>query len=132
MKKLERVQRMTWRRMEQIDIELERFEERPELDTRKRYGSLLKRFDELEKLSYNLRRREAPDPRQLIARIFAEHSSHMVTGREAAAIRRAATLALKSREESKRTKLEPDLPMYYGIDFPPFVARRSRRVPSEP
>jgi hypothetical protein len=48
MKKLERVRRMTFRRMEQIDCELERFEERPELDTRRRFGSLLKRFDELE------------------------------------------------------------------------------------
>ena len=57
MKKLERVQRMTYRRMGQVDSELERFEERPDLDTRKRYGSLLKRFEELEKLYYNLLRK---------------------------------------------------------------------------
>ena len=56
MKKLERVQRMTYRRMEQIDSELERFEERPELDTRRRYGLLLRRFEELERLHYTLRR----------------------------------------------------------------------------
>ena len=54
MEKLERVQRMTYRRMGQVDSELERFEERPELDSGGRYGSLLKRFEELEKLYYNL------------------------------------------------------------------------------
>jgi hypothetical protein len=41
MEKLSRVQRMTYRRMEQVDSELERFEERAELDTRRRYGLLL-------------------------------------------------------------------------------------------
>ena len=34
MEKLERVQRAICRRMDQVDSELERFEERPELDTR--------------------------------------------------------------------------------------------------
>jgi hypothetical protein len=78
MEKLERVQRMTYRRIEQVDSELERFEERPELDTRRRYGSLLKRFEELEKLYYNLRRKEAPSPYQLIERILAEQSKSLV------------------------------------------------------
>jgi hypothetical protein len=102
MEKLERVQRKTLRRMEQIDSELERFEERPELDTRRRYGSLLRRFEELEKLSYNLRRRQAPAPHQLIVRIFSEHSRQIAAQREGAARRHAATLALSSKEELKR------------------------------
>ena len=123
MKKLERVQKMTFRRMEQIDSELERFEERPELDTRRRFGSLLKRFEELEKLSYNLRRKQAPDPHQLIARIFAEHSRQIAAQREGAARRHAATLALSRREELKRPEHERDLPAYYGIDFPGFASK---------
>ena len=80
MEKLERVQRMTNRRMAQVDSELERFEERPGLDTRKRYGSLLKRLEELEKLYYNLRRKQAPGPYQLIERILAEQSKSLVVG----------------------------------------------------
>jgi|GEM_PF-4754716 len=123
MKKLERVQRMTFRRMEQIDSELERFEERPELDIRRRYGSLLKRFDELEKLYYNLRRKQAPDPHQLIVRIFAEHSSQIAAQREGSARRHAATLALSSRGELKRREHRRDLPEYYGIDFPGFASK---------
>ena len=59
---------MTYRRMERIDSELERFEERPELDTRKRYGLLLSRFEELERLYYTLRRDQAH--RSLIERIL--------------------------------------------------------------
>jgi hypothetical protein len=78
MEKLERVQRMTHRRMDQIDSELERFEERPKLDTRKRYGSLLKRLEELEKLYYNLRRKQATSPYQLIQRILSEQSTRMI------------------------------------------------------
>ena len=65
---------MTYRRMSHIDAELERFEERPELDIHGRYGSLRRRFEELEKLYYKLRRFETPDPRQIIQRIFAEHA----------------------------------------------------------
>jgi hypothetical protein len=75
MEKLERVQSMTYRRMSHIDGELERFEERPELDIHGRYGLLRRRFEELETLYYKLRRLEAPDPRQIIQRIFAEHAA---------------------------------------------------------
>lgn len=78
MEKLQRVQRMTYRRMSQIDSELERFEERPELDTRRRHGSLLKRFEELERLHYILRRKQAPNPRQLVEQILAEHAQSLV------------------------------------------------------
>jgi hypothetical protein len=78
MEKLERVRKTTCRRMDQVDNELERFEERPELDTRKRYISLLKRLVELEKLYYNLLRKQAPNPYDLIERILAEHSSPLV------------------------------------------------------
>jgi len=123
MEKLERVRRTTFRRMEQIDSELERFEERPGLDTRRRYGSLLRRLEELEKLYYNLRRKQTPDPHQLIVRILAEHSRQIAAQREASARRHAATLALSSREELKRREPERDLPVYYGIDFPAFPWR---------
>ena len=78
MEKLERVQRMTYRRMSQVDSELERFEERPELDTRRRYGLLLRRFEELERLYHILRRDRAPNPRQLVERIFAEHAQSLL------------------------------------------------------
>src|SRR4030095_2275146 len=78
MEKLERVQRMTYQRMQQVDSELERFEERPGLDTRKRYGSLIKRLEELEKLYYNLQRKQAPNPYHLVERILAEHSTRMI------------------------------------------------------
>jgi hypothetical protein len=78
MEKLERVQRMTHRRMGQVDSELERLEERPELDTRKRYGSLRKRFEELEKLYYNLRQKQAPGPYLLIERILAAQSKSLI------------------------------------------------------
>jgi hypothetical protein len=78
MEKLRRVQRMTYRRMDQVVNELERLEERPHLDTRRRYGSLLKRFEELEKLYYNLRRKQAPNPHQLVERILAEQSARML------------------------------------------------------
>jgi hypothetical protein len=88
MEKLERVRRLTYRRMDQVVSELERFEERPELDTRKRYGSLLKRFEELEKLYYNLRPRQATDPYQLIKRILAEHSTRVMM--QSPVIRRGA------------------------------------------
>ena len=78
MEKLERVRRMTYRRMDQVDSELERFEERPELDTLGRYTLLLKRLVELEKLYYNLLRKQAPNPYDLIQRIFAQHSRPLV------------------------------------------------------
>ena len=71
MEKLERLQATTYRRMQQIDNELERLEERPELDLRRRYGSLLRRFEEVEKLHYSLRRRQATDPLLLIQGILA-------------------------------------------------------------
>src|SRR5262245_2966598 len=75
MEKLERVQSMTYRRMSHIDSELERFEERPELDIHGRYGRLRRRFEELEKLYYKLRRRQLPDPRLAMQRVFAEHAA---------------------------------------------------------
>ena len=70
MEKLKRVQATTYRRMEQIDSELERLEERPELDLRRRYGLLSRRFEEVEKLYYSLRRLQAPNPLQLIKQIL--------------------------------------------------------------
>jgi hypothetical protein len=72
MEKLERVQRATRRRMDQVDSELERFEERPELDTRGRYTLLVRRLVELEKLRYNLLRKQEPNPYDLIKRILAQ------------------------------------------------------------
>ncbi len=107
MEKLERVQRMTYRRMGQVDSELERFEERPELDTRNRYGSLLKRFEELEKLYYKLRHKQAPDPYQLIERILAEQSTRMIMQSDAV-IRRCAST-------SRVTSSELVTPEFHGI-----------------
>ena len=78
MEKLERVRRMTFRRMDQVDSELERFEERPELDTFGRYTLLLKRLVELEKVYYKLLRKQAPNPYDLIERILAQHSRPLV------------------------------------------------------
>ena len=78
MEKLERVRRMTFRRMDQVDSELERFEERPELDTLGRYTLLLKRLVELETLYYSLLRKQAPNPYDLIERILAQHSRPVV------------------------------------------------------
>jgi hypothetical protein len=98
MEKLERVQRMTHRRMAQVDSELERFEERPGLDTRKRYGSLLKRFEELEKLYYNLRQKQALGPYQLIERILAAQSTRMNMQPDAVNRRGASTSGVTSRE----------------------------------
>ena len=77
MEKLRRVQRMTYRRMDQVVSEIERLAERPQPDTGRRYGLLLKRFEELEKLYYNLRRKQAPNPQQLVERILAEQSARM-------------------------------------------------------
>ena len=71
MEKLERLQATTYRRMTQIDTELERLEERTELNLRRRYGFLLRRFEEVEKLHYGLRRRQAPNPLLLIEKILA-------------------------------------------------------------
>ena len=71
MEKLERVRRKTWRRMDQVDSELERFEERPELDAIGRYNLLLKRLVELEKPHYKLLRKQALNPYDLIAANFA-------------------------------------------------------------
>ena len=102
MEKLERVQRMTYRRMEQVDSELERFEERPQLDTRGRYGLLLRRFEELEKLYYNLRRKQAPNPYQLVERILAEQSARMIMQADASTRRCASTSRLTSRQLVKR------------------------------
>ena len=89
MEKLERVRRMTCRRMDQVDSELERFEERPELDTLGRYTLLLKRLVELEKLYYNLLRKQAPNPYDLIKRILAQHSKALVVETESVVSRAA-------------------------------------------
>jgi hypothetical protein len=102
MEKLERVQRMTYRRMGQVDSELERFEERPELDSRGRYGSLLKRLEELEKLYYNLRRKEAPSPYRLVERILAEQSTRMIMQTDAVNRGGASTPRVTSRELGNR------------------------------
>jgi len=82
MEKLERVRRMTYRRMDHVDSELERFEERPELDTRGQYTLLLKRLVELEKLHHNLLRKQAPNPYDLVKRILAQHSKSLVVETE--------------------------------------------------
>lgn len=82
MEKLERVQRAICRRMDQVDSELERFEERPELDTRGRYSLLVRRLVELEKLRYNLQRKQAPNPYDLIKRILEQHSKSLIVQTE--------------------------------------------------
>jgi hypothetical protein len=102
MEKLRRVQRMTYRRMDQVVSELERFEEQSHLDTRGRYGSLLKRFEELEKLYYNLRRKQAPNPHQLVKRILAEQSARMIVQPDAFTRRCASTPRLTSGQPVKR------------------------------
>ena len=111
MEKLERVQRMTYRRMGQVDSELERFEERPELDTRKRYGSLRKRFEELEKLYYNLRRKDAPSPYHLIERILAEQPTRMIMQPDAV-IRRGASRSRVTSGELVTPEYPGILPLY--------------------
>ena len=97
MEKLERVRRMTFRRMDQVDSELERFEERPELDTRGRYTLLLKRLVELEKLYYNLLRKQAPNPYDLIERILAQHSRPLVVESESLVSYSALNIGLEGR-----------------------------------
>ena len=82
MEKLARVQRATRRRMDQVDSELECFEEGPELDTRGRYSLLVRRLVELEKLYYNLTRKQAPNPYDLINQILAQHSKSLVVETE--------------------------------------------------
>ena len=82
MEKLARVQRAIRRRMDQVDSELECFEERPELDTRGRYSLLVRRLVELEKLYYNLLRKQAPNPHDLINHILAQHSKSLVVETE--------------------------------------------------
>jgi hypothetical protein len=111
MEKLERVQRMTRRRMEQVDSELERFEERPELDTRKRCGSLLKRFEELEKLYYSLQRKQAPNPYHLVLRILAEHSARMIM-QPGAVIRRGASTSRVTNRELMKYEDDCFIPLY--------------------
>jgi hypothetical protein len=113
MEKLERVQRMTYRRMGQVDSELERFEERPEFDTRKRYGSLRKRFEELEKLHYNLRRKDAPSPYQLVERILAEQSTRMIMQPDAVIRRGPSTSRVTSGELVTREN-NSIIPLYGG------------------
>jgi hypothetical protein len=98
MEKLERVQRMTYRRMGQVDSELERLEERPEVDSRGRYSLLLKRFEELEKLYYHLRRKESPSPYRLVERILAEQSTLMIMQTDAAIRGGASGSRVTSRE----------------------------------
>ena len=95
MEKLERVQRATCRRIDQVDSELERFEERPELDTRGRYSLLARRLVELEKLHYNLLRKQAPNPYDLIKQILAQHSKPLVVGTDSVVSRPAHHSALE-------------------------------------
>ena len=95
MEKLQRVQRATLRRMDQVDSELERFEERPELDTRARYSLLVRRLVELEKLHYNLLRKQAPTPYDLIKRILVEHPKSMVVQTESVVSRSAPNSTLE-------------------------------------
>ena len=95
MEKLERVQRAICRRMDQVDSELERFEERPELDTRGRYSLLVRRLVELEKLHYNLLRRQAPNPYDLIKQILAQHSKSLVVETESVVSRSALLTTLE-------------------------------------
>jgi hypothetical protein len=104
MEKLERVQSMTYRRMSHIDAELERFEERPELDIHGRYSLLRRRFEELEKLYYKLRRLELPDPRLAIQRVFAEHAA--IAGK-----RNESVVALSADSDAKH----PGTPPFGGI-----------------
>jgi hypothetical protein len=81
--------------MDQVDSELERFEERPELDTRGRYGLLVRRLVELEKLHYNLLRKQAPDPYDLIKQILAQHSESLVVETESVVSRSALHITLE-------------------------------------
>jgi len=111
MEKLERVQRMTYRRMGQVDSELERLEERPELYSRGRYGSLLKRFEELEKLHYNLRRKDAPSPYRLVERILAEQSTRMMKQPDAV-IQRGASRSRVTSGELVTPEYRGILPLY--------------------
>ena len=97
MEKLQRVQRATWRRMDQVDSELERFEERPELDTRGRYSLLLRRLVELEQLHYNLQRKQAPNPYDLIKRILEQHSKSLVVETESLSRAQHHTARLKGQ-----------------------------------
>jgi len=113
MEKIERVQRTTYRRMGQVDSELERLEERPELDSCGRYGSLLKRFEELEKLQYNLRRKDAPGPYHLIERILAEQSTRMMMQPDAV-IRRGASRSRVTSRELVTPEYHGILPLYGG------------------
>ena len=91
MEKLARVQRATRRRMDQVDSELECLEERPELDTRGRYSLLVRRLVELGKLYYNLLRKQAPNPYDLINQILAQHSKSLVVETETVVSRPAPT-----------------------------------------
>jgi hypothetical protein len=111
MDKLERVRRLTYRRMDQVVSELERFEERPELDTRKRYGSLAKRFEELEKLYYHLGRKDAPSPYRLIERILAEQPIRMMSRSDAVIQRGAPTFRVTGGDPVKREG-NPIFPLY--------------------
>ena len=113
MERLERVRRMAYRRMEQVDSELERFEDRPELDTHKRYGSLRKRFEELEKLQYNLRSKQAPGPHHLIERILAEQSTRMMMQSDAF-IRRGAPTFRVTGGDLVRPEDDSIIPLYGG------------------
>jgi hypothetical protein len=96
MEKLERVQRAICRRMDQVDSELERFEERPELDTRGRYTLLVRRLVELEKLRYNLLRKQEPNPYDLIKRILEQHSKSLIVETESVVSRSAPHSTLEA------------------------------------
>ena len=95
MEKLERVRRTTYRRMDQVDSELEHFEERPELDIRGRYSLLVRRLVELEKLYYNLLRKQAPGPYDLIMRILTQHAKSLVVETESVVSHSALQITLE-------------------------------------
>jgi len=81
--------------MDQVDSELERFEERPELDTRGRYSLLVRRLVELEKLHYKLQRKQAPKPYDLIKRILSQHSKSLIVETESVVSRSGLQITLE-------------------------------------
>jgi hypothetical protein len=74
---------------------------------------LLKRFEELEKLHYNLRRKDAPSPYHLIERILAEQSTRMMMQTDAV-IRRGASRSRLTGGELVTPEYHGILPLYEG------------------
>jgi|SRR5215468_6110790 len=78
MDKLERVQSLTYRRMSQIDGELDRSNS-GQNSTSTADTVLQRRFEELENLCYKLRRLAAPNPCRIMLTIFPT-PAHVVAG----------------------------------------------------